>query len=184
MILHVTNYLTRVENTTYECSCLPCLRPVGQRRGALAVYRGENQVPEAEFRCITPVILKTQYIGLINCGCWKNRAGCGNQVLSLSFLTTIPTMELESMTAGATYAPTTQTVETLEDSLASHVPYSDPLGFYSLVPYPNDYWTRAEARKCFTTEQSNVQVTLVDVNSGNDGNYLLLLIDCHVLMSR
>lgn len=85
------------------------------------------------------------------------------------------------MTAEATYAPTT---ETLEDSLACHVPYSDPLGFDSLVPYPNDYWTRAEARKCFTTEQSNVQVTLVDVNSGNDGNHLLLLIDCHVLMSR
>jgi hypothetical protein len=181
MILDVTNYLTRVENTTYECSCLPCLRLVGQRRGALAVYRGETQAPEAEFRCIAPVILKNQYIGLISRGCWKNRAGVGNQVPSLSILTTIPTMELESMTAGVTYAPTT---ETLEDSLACHVPYSDPLGFDSLVPYPNDYWTRAEARKCFTTEQSNVQVTLVDVNSGNDGNYLLLLIDCHVLMSR
>lgn len=82
------------------------------------------------------------------------------------------------MTVGATYA------ENLEDTSASHVPGLDPRELYSLVPFPDDYWTRAETRHCFTTEQDNVQVTLSDVDPGRDGIDLLLLIDCLVLMSR
>ncbi|KAJ5160877.1 uncharacterized protein N7482_007881 [Penicillium canariense] len=75
-------------------------------------------------------------------------------------------MELENMPGtGATYAPT---IETLRNASVSHVAWSDLGDLYSLVPYPKDYWTRAETRQCFTTEEPNVQVTWTDVNSGND----------------
>lgn len=69
---------------------------------------------------------------------------------------------------GATYAPT---ITTLENSSADSVSSSDALDLYSLVPYPEDYWTRADTRKCFIAEEIDVQVTWTDVNSENDGNY-------------
>lgn len=65
----------------------------------------------------------------------------------------------------------TGTTETLQDGSASHVPYPDPLRLYSLAPYPNDHWTRAEARGCFVTNQGHASLAVVDVNSDNNGIY-------------
>lgn len=89
-------------------------------------------------------------------------------------------MELENMpAAGATNAPT---IATPENSSDNYVPQSNPQDLYSLVPYPDNYYTRAETRQCFTTEEPNVQVTWTDTNSENDGNCPLLPIGCQVLM--
>ncbi|KAJ5668871.1 hypothetical protein N7462_009941 [Penicillium macrosclerotiorum] len=79
-------------------------------------------------------------------------------------------MGLESMRVGATYAPTTKILEN------NYAPDLDPLELYSLVPFPEDYWTRAETRHCFTTEQENVQVTLSDVKLGSG-------VEVHILKS-
>lgn len=70
-------------------------------------------------------------------------------------------MELQNMTG---------TTETLQDGSASHMSYANP-DVYSLIPYPIDHWTRAEARKCYVTDSNDVLVTLIDVKSGNNGNY-------------
>jgi hypothetical protein len=82
----------------------------------------------------------------------------------------------------AAYAPT---IDTIECPWANPVPWSDSLDWYSLVPFPDDYWMRAETRQCFTTEEPDVQITWTDTNpnSGNDGNHPLLPLDCHMLIS-
>lgn len=72
----------------------------------------------------------------------------------------------------ATGATNSSSIATIEHPSADCVLQLDPLDLYSLVPYPEDYWMRAEARQCFTTEEPNVQVTWTDVNSENKGNYL------------
>ncbi|KAF9890502.1 hypothetical protein FE257_005907 [Aspergillus nanangensis] len=45
-------------------------------------------------------------------------------------------------------------------TLPSHI--SDP---FSLALYPEDYWSRAEDRKCFQTDESKVKIECIDVDS-------------------
>jgi hypothetical protein len=83
-------------------------------------------------------------------------------------------------TTEAAYAPT---IDTIEGSSANRVPWLDSLDLYSLVPFPEDYWMRAETRQCFTTEEPDVQITWTDTNPDSGGNHPMLPLDCHMLIS-
>ncbi|KAL4862469.1 hypothetical protein BDV12DRAFT_190391 [Aspergillus spectabilis] len=53
----------------------------------------------------------------------------------------------------------------MEKSLDNAPPGADSLDLYSLVPYPEDFQTRAEIRKCFSTSESRCQVTWSEVDA-------------------
>lgn len=64
------------------------------------------------------------------------------------------------------YAPA---IEGFPDNLLR----SDIIDLYSLVPYAEDYQSRAETRRCFSTSESLCQVTWTDVDSGDLGRHHL-----------
>ncbi|KAL4925371.1 uncharacterized protein BDV17DRAFT_284050 [Aspergillus undulatus] len=51
-------------------------------------------------------------------------------------------------------------------SLSDNAPRAESLDLYSLMPYVEDYRSRAEVRRCFTANESTCQVTCTDVDAG------------------
>ncbi|KKK13986.1 hypothetical protein ARAM_000212, partial [Aspergillus rambellii] len=70
-------------------------------------------------------------------------------------------MELDTRPTGSC-GPTITTTESL-GSLRLNTP-----DLYSVVPYPEDHWSRAQSRRCFKTDESAVQVTFTDVDAENN----------------
>lgn len=64
------------------------------------------------------------------------------------------------------------------------LPASYPFDPFSLAAYPQDYWARAESRKCFQADKSKVEVNWTEVDSQRRGELMHLCVDQETILRR